>query len=170
MSGYIKSLDGLRAIAVLLVMTFHFEMNMFGWVGVQLFFVLSGFLITGILWKEKFRELPMPYRFKKFWIRRSLRIFPLYFGYLFIISLSYVIFHSPSYYRLYIPYLLTYTTNYSRLLPQWQVTPLFNHLWSLSVEEQFYLLFPFFIFLCPPRLIRSIMWFGVIGGPLVLDG
>ena len=58
-NSYIKSLDGIRAAAIILVMTFHAGINHFGWMGVQLFFVLSGYLITGILWKEKFqKEMP----------------------------------------------------------------------------------------------------------------
>src|SRR5437762_11933724 len=106
-NGYIRSLDGVRALAIILVMTFHFEITHFGWLGVQLFFVLSGFLITGILWKEKTREAPVSYKLKKFWVRRTLRIFPLYFGYLAVLGLTYVLFHFPSYYPTYIPYLLT---------------------------------------------------------------
>ena len=97
--GYIKSLDGIRAIAIILVMSFHADLTHFGWFGVQLFFVLSGFLITGILWKEKQAQTSLQYKFKKFWTRRSLRIFPLYFGYfiackfiLFILSLSILLF------------------------------------------------------------------------------
>src|ERR1700755_2707069 len=117
-NGYIKSLDGVRAIAIILVMSFHAEITHFGWFGVQLFFVLSGFLITGILWKEKQNVAPLSFKFKKFWVRRSLRIFPLYFGYLLFISLCYLFFHFPSYYSNYAPYLFTYTFNYTRSLPQ----------------------------------------------------
>lgn len=157
-SGYIKSLDGLRAIAIILVMSFHAEITHFGWFGVQLFFVLSGFLITGILWKEKQNAASsLSFKFKKFWVRRSLRIFPLYFGYLLFITLCYVLFHLPSSYSDYAPYLFTYTFNYTRLLPEWQGNPLFTHLWSLSIEEQFYLFFPLIIFLCPQRFTKTLM-------------
>src|SRR3954469_10344160 len=137
--GYIKSLDGVRALAIILVMTFHAGITHFGWMGVQLFFVLSGYLITGILWKEKFRDVSLSFKFKKFWVRRSLRIFPLYFGYLVALGLTFLVLHFPSYYTLYAPYLFTYTFNYTRLLSGWQGNPLFTHLWSLSIEEQFYL-------------------------------
>jgi peptidoglycan/LPS O-acetylase OafA/YrhL len=156
-NGYIKSLDGIRAIAIILVMSFHYDMTYFGWFGVQLFFVLSGFLITGILWKEKQSQSSLQYKFKKFWTRRSLRIFPLYFGYLLFVGLSYLLFHFPSYYSYYAPYLFTYTFNYTRSLPQWQGNPLFTHLWSLCIEEQFYLFFPLIIFLCPPKFIKYLM-------------
>src|SRR5882724_2747279 len=130
-SGYIKSLDGLRAMAIILVLSLHTGVMHFGWVGVQLFFVLSGFLITGILWKEKGREEPISYKFKKFWVRRALRILPLYFGYLFVLSLTYLLFHFPDSFRTYMPYLLTYTYNFTRTLPGWKIDPAFAHLWSL---------------------------------------
>ena len=165
-NGYIKSLDGIRAIAIILVMSFHADITHFGWIGVQFFFVLSGFLITGILWKEKQVQTSLQYKFKKFWIRRSLRIFPLYFGYLLFVSLSYVFFHFPSYYLYYAPYLFTYTFNYTRSLPQWQGNPLFTHLWSLCIEEQFYLIFPLIIFLCPPKFIKYLMLIMIALTPL----
>ena len=166
-NGYIKSLDGVRAIAILLVMSFHFRITHFGWFGVQLFFVLSGFLISGILWKEKFKDNLLPNKFKKFWVRRTLRIFPLYFGFLIFLTISYLIFHFPSYFQTYIPYLATYTFNYCRTLPEWQPNPLFTHLWSLSVEEQFYLFFPLIIFLCRPRLIKSLMIVIIFIAPVI---
>jgi peptidoglycan/LPS O-acetylase OafA/YrhL len=152
--GYIKSLDGVRALAIILVMTFHAGITHFGWMGVQLFFVLSGYLITGILWKEKFKNASLSFKFKKFWVRRSLRIFPLYFGYLIVLGISFVIVNFPSYYTLYAPYLFTYTFNYTRLLSGWQGNPLFTHLWSLSIEEQFYLFFPLVIFFLPAKVVK----------------
>jgi peptidoglycan/LPS O-acetylase OafA/YrhL len=156
-NGYIRSLDGLRAIAVLLVMSYHDELTRYGWTGVQLFFVLSGFLITGILWKERSRPGSNTFKFKKFWVRRSLRIFPLYFGYIAIIGLAYLLFHFPVYFPAYFPYLVTYTANYTRLIPGWYGNPLFTHLWSLSIEEQFYLLFPFIILLGRKGFIRALL-------------
>lgn len=164
---YIKSLDGVRAIAILMVMAFHANLLHFGWMGVELFFVLSGFLITTILWEEKFKEEPLGEKFKRFWIRRSLRIFPLYYGFLLLLGGTHLLFHFPGYYSTYIPYLATYTVNYSRLLPQWQGNPLFTHLWSLSVEEQFYLFFPLVIFLCPPKAIKLLMLSMLVLSPVV---
>ncbi|HXD76269.1 MAG TPA: acyltransferase [Puia sp.] len=168
--GYIRSLDGLRAVAILLVMSFHYDLDTFGWAGVQLFFVLSGFLITRILWKEKFKVEPLWPKFRNFWIRRTLRIFPLYYGFLLFLGATYLVFHFPYYYKTFIPFLATYTVNYTRLMPGWLVNPLFTHLWSLSIEEQFYLFFPFFIFLCSPRTIRTVMWSIIFLAPLVRYG
>jgi peptidoglycan/LPS O-acetylase OafA/YrhL len=168
--GHITSLDGVRALAILFVVVFHAGLGNYGWVGVQLFFVLSGFLITGILWKDKQQATSLGYKFKKFWTRRALRIFPLYFGYLLVMGVVYVLFHFPSYYIKFIPYLLTYTFNYTRALPIWQDNPLFTQLWSLCVEEQFYIGFPLLMFLCPPRFIKGFMISIVVLAPLIRYG
>lgn len=156
-TGYIKSLDGVRAIAIILVMTFHAELTQFGWIGVQLFFVLSGFLITGILWKEKSKEGNLLFKFKKFWVRRSLRIFPLYYAYILGIALSFLFFHFPSYFKVFFPYLISYTANFPLHLLHTLGNPLFNHLWSLSIEEQFYLLFPLIILLSPKNFSKKLL-------------
>jgi peptidoglycan/LPS O-acetylase OafA/YrhL len=165
--GYIRSLDGLRAIAILLVMTFHARLNEFGWMGVQLFFVLSGYLITGILWKEKFRDVPAGEKLKRFWYRRTLRIFPLYFGYLLVWTLTYLLFRFPDYFGKYAAYLFTYTFNYTRSLPGWEGNPLFTHLWSLCVEEQFYLFFPLLVLLLPVRWVKRLLPLVILITPLV---
>ena len=166
-NGYIKSLDGVRAIAIVLVMSLHSGVTKIGWIGVQLFFVLSGYLITGILWKEKNGAAPVTGKLKKFWVRRSLRIFPLYFGYLFVLTVVYLLFHFPETYRTYIPYLLTYTYNFTRSFPAWRMDPAFAHLWSLAIEEQFYLFFPLILFLSNRRFIRVLMIAVVLISPAV---
>jgi peptidoglycan/LPS O-acetylase OafA/YrhL len=81
----IAGLDGLRAVAFLIVFFFHTRNLPFGWLGVQLFFVLSGFLITDILLKMK-EKLPRREFFAKFYGRRFLRIFPLYYFYLILLA------------------------------------------------------------------------------------
>lgn len=81
----IRGLDGLRGIAFLLVFGLHTGYIRFGWMGVQLFFVISGFLITDILLRMKETLTPGGY-FLKFYARRFLRIFPLY--YFFLIALA----------------------------------------------------------------------------------
>lgn len=165
--SHIRSLDGVRGIAILLVVVFHARLGNYGWVGVQLFFVLSGFLITGILWKERQAATTLGYKFRKFWTRRALRIFPLYFGYLLALGIIYMITSFPPYYMKFIPYLLTYTFNYTRTLSIWQDNPLFTQLWSLCVEEQFYIFFPLVIFLCPPRFTKWLMISVVALSPLI---
>src|SRR5262245_34107051 len=92
--GHVPALDGIRGLAILLVMATHFTLiekgpwidecvaavGRFGWCGVDLFFVLSGFLITGILYDSKGSNQ----YFRSFYARRTLRIFPLYYAVLFL--------------------------------------------------------------------------------------
>lgn len=157
----------MRAIAILLVMSLHTGIMHYGWIGVQLFFVLSGYLITGILWREKSREAPLSMKFKRFWVRRALRIFPLYFGYLFMLSLAYLCWHFPATYRTYIPYLLTYTYNFTRGFHGWTMDPAFAHLWSLAIEEQFYLFFPLILFLGSKKFVKILMGAIIVACPLI---
>ncbi len=164
--GYIRSFDGARALSVIMVMAFHAGLLDFAWASVQLFFVLSGFLITSILWKEKSRSDSFRNKLKNFIIRRSLRIFPLYFAYLLLFGLLFLTIGFPSYYPVFAPYLFSYTVNYTRLIEGWQVNPLFTHLWSLSIEEQFYLFYPFVILLLPARRVRMLLIVVILLSPL----
>jgi len=152
-----KELDGLRGMAVILVMALHIfkRANIFtangilhfittltftGWVGVDIFFVLSGFLITSILLKTKEKAE----YFKNFYARRSLRIFPLYFicvaVILFFIPILDPVF-VPEIQRV-IPFLLLSQQNWIILLPGRSLTLYLSVTWSLAIEEQFYLVWP----------------------------
>lgn len=159
---YIPALDGTRALAVLLVMLFHFHQYPFGsfgldcgWVGVQLFFVLSGFLITRILLHEK--QKPLGSYLKRFYWRRTLRIFPVYFAYLFAMAALFLLIGEPDTFDRYALSLFTYTYNYSRLFADWQHSPMMTHLWSLCVEEQFYLLWPFIVYFSSEKRLKRII-------------
>lgn len=165
---YIKSLDGLRGLAVILVFLFHFGRLSFislgfeaGWIGVQLFFVLSGYLITRILLEQK--EVGLSTYLKKFYWRRGLRIFPLYFGYLVILTALFLFIAIPENFSSIAIYLFSYTYNFSVLSIGPQVNRLFTHLWSLCVEEQFYIVWPFIIYFLSVRqtkiLIVSLLFF-----------
>jgi peptidoglycan/LPS O-acetylase OafA/YrhL len=149
---YVPGLDGVRALAVLMVILFHFGYLPAGWVGVQLFFVLSGFLITSILLVDK--SLPFPAYVTRFYWRRSLRIFPLYFAGLAIVAIIWWGFASPRSFADDWLYLVTYTANFGRVRPE-DLGPAFVHAWSLSVEEQFYLVWPFVVYLLPRRIFRN---------------
>lgn len=136
---YYKQIDGLRFVAIGLVLLAHFAgyiSNPFitWWTGVELFLVISGFLITSILIKSKGSFLQS---YRTFIARRTLRIFPVY--YLLIAVL--LILQVPEIKKT-LPYLLTYTLNYS---PVYEDAVAFKYIWSLCVEEQFYLLFPFIV-------------------------
>jgi peptidoglycan/LPS O-acetylase OafA/YrhL len=149
---HIKALDGVRGLAVLLVVFFHYGYVPFGWIGVQIFFVLSGFLITSILLST--RDLPLAKYLGRFYWRRSLRIFPLGVAVLLIALVVYWIWKTPPGLLSDLPYLATYTTNFGRLR-QSDIDPWFVHLWSLAVEEQFYLLWPLFIYVTPQHHLKK---------------
>ena len=175
----IPQLDGVRGLAIFMVLATHllkFEgqsvasgicagIAQAGWVGVDLFFVLSGFLITGILVKTR----EDPHFFKNFYARRALRIFPLYFGYLAIYQLfvihwgwvkldaSRVLEASHE-----MPWLWAYASNVLIALKGNFITASLNHFWTLAIEEQLYLIWPAVIFYCPPQRLRGFCVLGII--------
>ncbi len=164
---YVKSLDGVRGWAILLVIWFHFFfLVQCGWIGVQLFFVLSGYLITTILLKSK--DSSLSFYLKRFYWRRSLRIFPLYFAYVFLFLGTYLVFSFPSDMADNIAYLLTYTYNFKPLIEgDFVGDPVFTPFWSLSVEEQFYLVWPFVVFFAGNRALKWIVAGILFVSPLV---
>jgi len=121
------------------------KMGTAGWSGVDLFFVLSGFLITGILLDAKGRHG----YFRNFYIRRILRIFPLYYGFLFcaFVVLPHVVTRSAEYSALLHDQLWywTYLQNAAVALKGWPPVAALDPLWSLAVEEQFYLVWPLLV-------------------------
>jgi peptidoglycan/LPS O-acetylase OafA/YrhL len=167
---YIPSLDGLRGLAVLLVMIYHFshvpiithsfvdeaffKVLTMGWIGVDVFFVLSGFLITRILLWSK--EAPISEYLKVFYIKRSLRIFPLYYLYLgFIFLIFYPLVFSSmggveqtkiQLARESAPWFVFYVSNLKQVFNGMFFGAGLGHLWSLSIEEQFYIIWPFVIY------------------------
>lgn len=165
MTSYIRSLDGVRALAVTLVMLFHFQLLGSGWIGVQIFFVLSGFLITRILLNEKHQALG--FYLKRFYWRRAVRIFPLYFTYLLLVSLMFLFLPTSEATTGKLPYLFSYSYNFTRLSTEWTHSPLFTHFWSLSVEEQFYLVWPLLVFLLPDRWLKKMLLLIIVTGPVV---
>jgi len=149
--GHVPFLDGLRGIAVIMVFFFHCappqisSFFQFGWSGVDLFFVLSGFLITGILLDTKDSEN----YFKNFFARRFLRLFPLYYGILFVIlyvlpMLGHAMNNTQDILDSQI-YYWTYTQNILIALKGVPKFEGFMHFWSLAIEEQFYIFWPFII-------------------------
>jgi peptidoglycan/LPS O-acetylase OafA/YrhL len=159
---HFKSLDGLRGLAVLMVFFYHFYPRtprdpiaiLAGtcWLGVDLFFALSGFLITGILYDT----LGDPNFFRNFYGRRSLRLFPVYIVIVAcVIAVSTLLGGHLTVWS--IPFFI-YAANIVVDLhkPIGIVGANLLHLWSLALEEQFYLLWPMAIFLLRNR--RRIMW------------
>jgi peptidoglycan/LPS O-acetylase OafA/YrhL len=150
MSKYIPELDGLRAIAVLLVITGHMNTDFwrfaFGGLGVFIFFVLSGYLITSLALREEKETGALS--FTGFYIRRTFRIFPLYYLVLaaycvLILGLGIQPYRGPLM-SANMPFYLTYLQE----VPFFQGRLLtFGHSWSLGIEEKFYLLWPLVAFL-----------------------
>jgi peptidoglycan/LPS O-acetylase OafA/YrhL len=143
-SDHLPGLDGLRAIAIGSVFAFHLGLPgcSLGWAGVQLFFVISGFLITGILLRTRDR----PRYFRNFYIRRTLRIFPIYY---LVVAIYFTVaqLHGDGPTVRLLPYYLSYSQTYPQLVTHYQCAPLLTHTWTLAIEEQFYLLWPLSLFL-----------------------
>ena len=180
-SGHIPVLDGIRGLAILMVMVAHFttilesfiksffpflgpiitKFALAGLMGVDLFFVLSGFLITGILLDTKGTQR----FFTNFYARRFLRIFPLYYGVLlllFFVLPKCISFDTEA--KVISAnqwWLWTYLTNFPGH-PEWDSSKLFllGHFWSLAVEEHYYLIWPFVVYFCPNPQLKKIcaMW------------
>jgi peptidoglycan/LPS O-acetylase OafA/YrhL len=191
---HIPSLDGLRGLAILLVLMCHLSerftfgsqrlnavknVAFAGWTGVDLFFVLSGFLITGILLDSK----EDPHYFRNFYARRTLRIFPIYYVTLLAIfvvlpGVMALIHHAPSrawqtaqeqinwyaqtrqYWGWYVTYFVDLLIALKGFVPP-------GHFWTLAVEEHFYLIWPFLVYFLRPRALvfTSV---GIIAGAFIL--
>lgn len=172
--NHLQQLDGVRFIAVALVLFDHWMAGQIelplGALGVTIFFVLSGFLITRILLssKDKLKDNPnggLKKYLKIFYIRRTIRIFPVYYLLLFVL---YAVNEPPV--RKTFGWLFFYATNlYMAYYHVWMGTV--DHLWSLAVEEQFYLFFPLLLFVVPRRwvpLTATLMIVGAVAMRYVL--
>lgn len=168
--NHLVQLDGLRAIAAISVIAEHFSdfgqalHFPVGLMGLWLFFVLSGFLITGILLKAKGDAGGVwddtRHAWRAFYVRRMLRIFPLYYSILIVAALM----DLPGV-RANLGWYLGHVANLSEILPGRQAPP-FAHFWSLSVEEQFYLIWPTVVLLAPRRMVVAIAAAMVVVAPL----
>lgn len=147
-SEFYTKLEGLRGIAVLLVLISHWLVMIYfpkflfldlGFWGVNLFFVLSGFLITEILLKNISNNESRRSIIKRFYFRRMIRIFPIY--YLVVLLLAFFKIENT---ESLLPWTLSYSTNLFG-----KGSYIFMHIWSLCVEEQFYLFWPFLLLMIP---------------------
>jgi peptidoglycan/LPS O-acetylase OafA/YrhL len=162
----LSGLDGLRVLAVISIVLYHHRLVPFGWAGVQVFFVLSGYLITRLLWEA--REQPLRSYLFGFYGRRVLRIFPLYYGVLLLFVGLLFVTHKGEVFRLSLPYLASYTYNLWAATSSYRESAYFSHFWSLCVEEQFYLLWPFVIYRFAHKTALRPVLLGIVAlGPLV---
>lgn len=166
LSNRIPSLDGLRTISIALVVIGHW-LHVLGYggagnlgnLGVRVFFVISGFLITGLLLKEF--EKTADVNLLKFYFRRTLRIFPPFYFYLLVIFLLSLLGF------IYVPvksmlFASAYLSDYANP-SNW----LLGHTWSLAVEEQFYLLFPTILLLLGIRNTKIFLFLVVLASPFI---
>jgi peptidoglycan/LPS O-acetylase OafA/YrhL len=166
-NGYDPRLDSLRGLSALAIIPFHWGVLHFGWIGVQVFFVLSGMLITGSLLKSKSR-IPSFSQFLLYFLeKRVLRLFPLYYLFLVLLTLFFLAVHWPPSFLRDAPYLFTYGTNLLTFWDKGADFTCYSHLWSLGVEWQFYLPWPFVIWLLTERQVMKLALVIVILGPLL---
>nr|WP_294948598.1 acyltransferase [uncultured Mucilaginibacter sp.] len=160
--SHFPALDGLRGLAILLLVFGHFGVNYYTWhfgilfnstTGVHIFFVLSGFLITTLLIKEKLRNGQIS--LKHFYIRRALRILPVAWLFLLVLAMLNHVFEL--HIRLF-DFFAAMLFFKNMPMPQ---EPYTAHFWSLAVEEQFYLTFPIL-------LAFNIRWYTIISMAIVL--
>ena len=150
----ISSLDGLRAISVVLVILVHLGVPYVPEIhGVLTFFVLSGFLITWLLLKESARTGGVSIR--DFYVRRALRIFPAFYVFWFIHFGLYLLSRGIPSRRVFFDYLTAFFYVSDYRLAFTHIHPVLSHTWSLSVEEQFYLVWPW-IFLLFQHNLRKL--------------
>ena len=159
--GYQPGLDGLRAVSVIAVIFYHAG---FGWMpggflGVEVFFVVSGFLITSLLIEE--RDTSGGIRLRQFWLRRARRLLPALFSVLIAIGVWVALFgtaqQQSDLHRDYLPGIF-YFANWGQIFGGAQYFGNFSplrHLWSLAVEEQWYLLWPLAFVLLTRRNKRT---------------
>jgi peptidoglycan/LPS O-acetylase OafA/YrhL len=177
----VPALDGLRGVAVLLVLVHNagsiqvqassrllktvFFLHAPGWIGVHVFFVLSGFLITGVLLDAR-----GPGALQTFWIRRAARIFPLSFFLLLLLTVLPPTLGRPDLFgpRRELWWYWTYLCNWGQ--PLGHKIPALAHFWSLAVEEQFYVLWPILALRCTPRTLLRIAIAAAVAATLLRVG
>jgi peptidoglycan/LPS O-acetylase OafA/YrhL len=177
--SYIPVLDGVRGIAIAMVLVFHFWQGSgvydlpagvqsvlrllgIGQKGVDLFFVLSGFLITGILLRTK----GAPHYFRNFYARRALRIFPLYYAVLLVCLIGGVALSVPLYAWTKMWWYLLYLQNVAGTFwPTSVAGP--EHFWSLAVEEHYYLFWPLVVLLFSRRALVNVCLALILGAVLI---
>jgi peptidoglycan/LPS O-acetylase OafA/YrhL len=148
---HIAALDGLRALAVLAVLCFHLGLSQAGYLGVDVFLVLSGFLITSLMLIE--HEQTGRIDIRAFYVRRAYRLMPAFYAFVALGALLVLVRSQPTARRVFLDNAATsllYVNNYFRIA-QPEAGLWFGHSWSLSLEEQFYLLWP----LCMRWLVGS---------------
>ncbi|HEV8315485.1 MAG TPA: acyltransferase [Burkholderiaceae bacterium] len=163
----IDAVDGLRALAMSMVIAQHCGLLPFGWIGVWLFYVISGYVITRGFLVVRDPPLTAGERYRGFLWRRALRIVPVYGLYLAINAL--VLWPQPEQAAAWreLPSLLGFVFNWQMIFAGGGAWGPFGHLWTLSVEQQFYLVFPLLVLLLPARVQWRATLALVLAGPVL---
>jgi len=174
-SSIYPGLTSFRFLAFCVVFLFHNAVLPLGYISLQSFFVLSGFLITAILVEMKQSHAGKDY-FITFYKRRVLRIFPLYYIYLLVIALVAAPFFFPSHNSIFpeinrfyhqLGWASSYTYNFFHASNDFKRTQLLTHFWSLAIEEQFYLLWPIAIYHIPQRHLKKFLLTIIFAAPIM---
>jgi len=174
-SAHIPALDGIRGLGILLVLFYHYGasagvfgfdnriiwLSGLGWSGVDLFFVLSGFLITGILYDSKGKKN----YFRNFYARRTLRIFPLYYAAAIAVILAGLLLGTSLLGGSNPMWILLYAGNFQMALEGGG--SILDHFWSLAIEEQFYLIWPFIVLSLTRKKIMLVAAAMIVAAPII---
>lgn len=167
---YFPEMDALRSFAVALTLVAHlfpavgWMLVPYSWYGVDIFFTISGFLITLTLLRSRDGGLSKSKEVRHFFIRRFLRLFPIYYLFLLFFFLAWKFGNLHMWRPEYGPYFFGYAANFYFYQHTLGAAPGYSHLWSLSIEEQFYLVWPWLIlFIRVQRLLPVIIFFVVFG-------
>ena len=166
--GYVIGLDGLRATAVMIVMASHLNLIDCGWIAVASFYVLSGFLITRVLFRDVDRAPGLGAYLKRFYVRRILRIFPVYYLYLLVL-VALMPFFGALYREIHgqIGFAFVHVYNLFMLTSAHHGTHVLDHLWSMSLEEQLYFAWPLVVYLLGRQRLPWLLIALIVGGPVI---
>ena len=163
--GYVSEVDALRCLAMSGVVAQHCGLLPFGWTGVWLFYVISGFAITSSLLSSERAPHSRLFLVRNFYARRCLRIWPLYFAFVganmvaaLALGRSDVLASAP--------WLASFTYNFRMMVHDDHWTTI-GHLWTISVEEQFYFIFPFLFAFLSRRRLAMALWICILASPLL---
>jgi peptidoglycan/LPS O-acetylase OafA/YrhL len=165
--GYVPEVDAMRGIAMTAVVAIHAGILPFGWMGVWVFYVISGFAVT-TSWLGSGSARSAAHRVRHFYARRARRIWPLYFAYLGMCT-GYLFLTGREGWQDDLPWLATFTFNMRMIAVEWTgpaAWPGFGHLWTLAVEQQFYLVLPLILLFRTRWMVVSLVALA-IAAPLI---
>ncbi len=184
---YLPEFEGIRGISCLMIIVVHFQgffiraPYSLGYALMHLFYMMSSYLIVRNLIAQKSKGQSAKQYFKSFYVKRALRIFPVYFFYIFFVIFIVFGLNKALHGKLHIlwvdvkeslPFLFTFTFNlkdtYAFFVSQHYIPSLFfHHLWSVSIEEQFYLIIPFVVYFISLKNLRKLTVFLILLFPLI---